>query len=354
LGATGVLTKERREMAFQNVAIFFLFAYPVVLSFNGFRMAPVLNSQRIQASDTYLTALPADRLPWSQSVEPSRHLTYMDILKAQLNIIRNLGLEEIGLEDDFAYITSQKKVARMSSMSFKGGNFRKVRLSYFDAGNSVQVLNSLWYPSYEFDSPLLGLDLISIGPGRVMCVCDFQPLYPTPEYSAIHIDALSSIRCKYPDLHGTLSGKIYDDTSFFSKQMLFGRFTDESKVNPVVAPALEEYLSAYVSAVTHAIPNKDPKAMAAVQERQRAYDAYSAAKDPAIGLFEAYFGKDWAHSFVHDFLFDLSGDDVEKPVPPAVHNFQLNKDGNVVIVPSANCQTKAASSPAPVREETSV
>jgi 15,16-dihydrobiliverdin:ferredoxin oxidoreductase len=255
----------------------------------------------------------------------------MAMLKAQLNNIRNLGLEEVGLEDKFSYVTSQKKVARMSSMCFQGGNFRKVRLSYFDAGNSVQVFNSLWYPSYEHDSPLLGLDLISIGPNRVMCVCDFQPLYPTPEYSAIHIDALSSIRNKYPDLHGTLSGKIYDDTSFFSKQMLFGRFTDELKVQSVVGPALEEYLGAYISAVSNSTPNKDPKAMAAVQERQRAYDSYSAAKDPAIGLFEAYFGKEWAHSFVHDFLFDLSGDDTKTAAPPAVHNFQLNKDGDVVI-----------------------
>jgi len=337
-----------------NVAIFQLFfAYPI-LSF-GYRSA------LIRAPNSLLTALPADQLPWSESVEPSRDLTYMDMLRKQLTIIREMGLQEIGLEDKFSYVTSEKKVARMSSMCFTGGNFRKVRLSYFDAGNSVQVFNSLWYPSLEYDSPLLGLDLISIGPSRVMCVCDFQPLYPTPDYSAVHIDALSSIRNKYPDLHGTLSGKIYDDTSFFSKQMLFGRFTDESKVKSVVGPALEEYLSAYVSAVTNAVPNKDPKAMAAVEERQRAYDSYSAAKDPAIGLFEAYFGKEWAHSFVHDFLFDLSADSIETAAPPAVHNFQLNKDGDVVIASSANRQTQTqTSSPsrvtttAPVRVDVSV
>ena len=89
---------------------------------------------------------------------------------------------------------------------------------------------------------MLGIDLISLGKGRILSVIDFQPLHPTGEYSAKYISPLSKIRQKYPDLQGTLSGKIYDDTSFFSKNMLFGRFTDESKLTSVVKPAFSEYL----------------------------------------------------------------------------------------------------------------
>eukprot|EP01041_Mallomonas_annulata_P000775 gene775-1487_t len=231
----------------------------------------------------------------------------------------------------------------MGNILFHDDQFRKVRLSYFDAGNAVQVFNSLWYPSYEYDLPLLGIDLISIGLSRILCVIDFQPLHPTSEYSQKYIEPLKSIRDKYPDLHGTMSGKYYDDTSFFSKQMLFGRFTDETKLNDVVLPAFIEYLQAYISQMSVAIPNKNPVAMAIVQERQRAYDIYSAAKDQVIGLFDAYFGKEWSSDFVHNFLFDLSRKNSNSNnvndnenynsifSKVNVHSFELNSDGEVII-----------------------
>jgi Ferredoxin-dependent bilin reductase len=84
-----------------------------------------------------------------------------------------------------------------------------------------------------------------------------QPLHPTEEYSSKYIDHMAPVRNKYPDLHGVLSGKIYDDTSFFSKQMLFGRFTDESKVAPVVLPAFKDYLSSYMDMVSGMTPGEN-------------------------------------------------------------------------------------------------
>jgi hypothetical protein len=110
--------------------------------------------------------------------------------------------------------------------------------------------------------------------------------------------------------------------------MLFGRWTDESKIIPVVTPAYEEYLKAYINLMNNAIPNKNSDAMKIVQGRQRAYDIYQAVKDPAIGLFDAYFGKEWSKSFVHDFLFDLSLDNTNPSTP--VHHFQLDTSGNVM------------------------
>ena len=248
------------------------------------------------------------------------------MFKAQLDLIRNMGMEEVVVEDRFACKCSEVKPARIGCMEFRGETFRKVRMTYFDGGDAVQVFNSLWYPSYELEAPLFGVDLISLGLNRILAVIDFQPLHPTPEYSAKYIDHLHAIRSKYPDLHGVLSGKIYDDTSFFSKQMLFGRFTDESKVMPVVLPAFQEYLLSYVSMVSSLSPNTDDSAKDLVRSRQRSYDEYSALKDPAVGLFDAYFGKEWSHDFVHQFLFCLSQPD--KIVAP-VHNFKLDANGNV-------------------------
>jgi hypothetical protein len=38
---------------------------------------------------------------------------------------------------------------------------------------------------------------------------------------------------------GTLSGKYYDDTQFFSPQMLFGRFTNNDRTMDTLFPAYE-------------------------------------------------------------------------------------------------------------------
>ena len=248
------------------------------------------------------------------------------MLQAQLDLIRSLGLEEVAVEEKFVCRTSATKPARIGNMEFRGDRFRKVRMTYFDGGDAVQVFNTLWYPSYVYDAPLFGVDLISLGLQRILAVIDFQPLHPTPDYSSKYIDHLHSIRSKYPDLHGVLSGKIYDDTSFFSKQVLFGRFTDESKIIPIVLPAFQEYLLDYVRTVSSLSPNHDENAKASVLARQRSYDEYSALKDPAVGLFDAYFGKEWSHDFVHQFLFCLSQEDSDvKPV----HNFKLDSSGHV-------------------------
>lgn len=270
-------------------------------------------------------------LPWKQSVQLERELVYMPMLEQQLNLIKKMGMEEVKVDEKFVYRKSDNKPAVIGNLCFKNDRFRSVRLTYFDAGDSCQVFNSLWYPSYEYDTPLFGVDLISLGKNRVLSVIDFQPLHPTSEYSARYIQPLGAIREKYFDLQGTLSGKFYDDTSFFSKNMLFGRFTDESKLKSVVLPAYSEYLHEYIKLMDKAVPNHDAKAVEVVKNRQVAYDVYSAAKDPAIGLFDAYFGKQWSSSFVSDFLFTLSktNDLGSTSANSPVHNFQLTNSGMI-------------------------
>lgn len=304
-----------------------------IVGVGGFSLNRVLSSQwRLGVATTmapYVTANldPASEraLPWGASLQSGRDLTYMPMLEDQIRAMLSIGMEEVAVADEFAFRKSEVKPARIGNMCFKGSIFRNVRMTYFDAGNNVQVYNSLWYPKYEYDLPLLGIDLISLGPNRVLSVVDFQPLHATEEYSNKYIDQLKPIRDKYPSLQGTLSGKIYDDTSFFSKQMLFGRYADESAVPTDVHPAFNDYVNEYIMLAKSATPNTDPAAMDVVKERQAAYDTYSAIKDPAVGLFDAYFGKEWSANFVHDFLFKHS----EKPgagVEPT-HKFSIPGQG---------------------------
>eukprot|EP01033_Poteriospumella_lacustris_P006703 gene6703-4834_t len=243
---------------------------------------------------------------WESSIAKGKALSYSSFFQHQHSLLQKLSFQKSPLDPDFSCRESRLRPARIGNLCFSGGKFRKVRMTYFDGGEAVQVFNTLWYPRYEYDLPLLGVDLISLGTQRVLSVMDFQPLFPSAEYSQNHIDFLRPIREKYPDLHGTMSGKIYDDISFFSSQMLYGRFTDESKLSSTVLPAFTEYLAAYLQHAEKVEANHDPQFLATVKARQAEYDAYSALKDPAVGLFDAYFGKEWSDRFVHEYLFSHS------------------------------------------------
>ena len=80
-------------------------------------------------------------------------------------------------------------------MSFAEGNtypqlalgdvpgFRRWRVTRLDASDSLQVLNSVAYPNYDLDHPLMGVDLLWFGARqKLVAVLDFQPLIQEPAY----------------------------------------------------------------------------------------------------------------------------------------------------------------------------
>lgn len=66
-----------------------------------------------------------------------------------------------------------------------------------------------------------------------------------------------------------------------------------------------EYLHGYVDLMSKAKPDYDKEKMAIVENRQAAYDQYSALKDPAVGLFDAYFGNEKNHMMKLDIEYDI-------------------------------------------------
>ena len=75
-------------------------------------------------------------------------------------------------------------------------------MTYFDGGQSLQVFNSLWYPTFDRpDAPLLGVDLLRFGPKKFLCIVDAQP--PQGRAHATHdTSTLDAIKRKYPVLEG--------------------------------------------------------------------------------------------------------------------------------------------------------
>jgi len=225
--------------------------------------------------------------------------------------------------NNFAYSENVLKQARIHNRCFASDDFRKIRMTYYDGGERCQVFNALWYPRHGSNLPVLGVDLLAFGSSkpntkkRYLAIVDFQPVdailegHPRPQYEQ---DIMAPIRKKYPSLHGKMTERFYDETQFFSHEMLFGRFDDDD--TDAVAqtfPAFTEYVKAYAELVEkEQQQHQDYDYLTlklleeAAKERQVAYDNYSADRDPAKKMFEGVFGKEWAEEFVHGFLFSLS------------------------------------------------
>merc|ERR1712146_749818 len=183
-----------------------------------------------------------DQMKHLQILEKEERKTTLDLDGQILDSI----VEEHNLPPHYVNKLSDKKAARVGSKCFAVKDmFRKIRMTYVDAGETLQVLNSVWYPEYQFDLPILGIDLLYFGKSKIITVIDFQPLSQKKEYTKKYIDPLKPIKEKYPLLQGKISNRYYEDTRWFSEGMLFSRMESEDDIMKVLFPAYKEYMSMY-------------------------------------------------------------------------------------------------------------
>lgn len=193
--------------------------------------------------------------------------------------------------------------ATIQSWCYECPEFRKIRYTYIDAGASAQIFNSVIYPSYEYELPLLGIDFLSFGQVKNLIVMDFQPLFQDQAYLEKYIQPLRSLHQKYPDLAQGLEMKFYDANQYFSKYLLFAK-TDPETVKTRVFEAFQDYLNLYWQLLANATPQTESAHIQRIVRAQKDYDQYSADRDPASGLFSSYFGHEWAERFLYGFLFE--------------------------------------------------
>lgn len=250
-------------------------------------------------------------MPWNDSIGESDYpdpLLYMPFWEWQIQHMKenltNLQADETSLSD-FGHNANDKKKARIVNQCYSSDEYRKIRMTYYDAGDNTQVFNSVWYPDPKYNLPVLGIDLLAFNRKKYLAIVDFQPLHGNEEdHATTYEDRLRPIKDQYESLKGRMSSKFYDETQFFSQQMLFARFEDESVVAKDLFPAFKRYVNLHNKLVKEVEP--DDGNQEAILDRQKEYDTYSAERDPATGLFAAMFGKEWADDFVFDFLFSLS------------------------------------------------
>ena len=259
----------------------------------------------------------AHGMPWSDTIGNSNQddpLLYMPFWEWQMDFmsdaLTNLRPIEHCTSDscvDFGLKVNEEKKARIVNHCYASDEYRKIRMTYYDNGDNTQVFNSVWYPDPSYNLPVLGIDLLAFNRKKYLAIVDFQPLHNEEDKHASTFEhLLQPIKDKYDSLKGRMSSKFYDETQFFSKQMLFARFEDDNVVGDDLLPAFQQYVKTHVDLLKSTEADTSLESQKFVLDRQKAYDTYSAERDPAAGLFAAMFGKDWAEDFIFDFLFSLS------------------------------------------------
>jgi len=184
--------------------------------------------------------------------------------------------------------------------------FRRWRVTRLDAGDSLQVLNSVAYPDFTNDQPLMGIDLLWFGSkGKLVAVLDFQPLIQDVTYLNSYYQGLKTIVSRFPDLHGIEAMRSFDPNRYFSPWLLFCRGGAE-QAQLSLPNAFTEFLDAYWELSSMAPLRNSIIDAQKVKTLQEDYDIYSAERDPAHGLFTSHFGKVWSDRFLHEFLFPAS------------------------------------------------
>ena len=97
--------------------------------------------------------------------------------------IQQRGGKAIDVPSGLEECQSKKGTSVIRSWLWEVPNFRRWRVTRLDAGDKLQVLNSVAYPDYSLDHPLMGVDLLWFGARqKLVAVLDFQPLVQDSNY----------------------------------------------------------------------------------------------------------------------------------------------------------------------------
>ena len=297
---------------------------PTLDAATRYNLEKTLKNVRFDKTVTLRQAEAKHGMPWKSSIDPKvqdEELLYMPFWEWQMDFMEE-NLTDLQVvpchngETDFSFNSNEKKKARIVNLCASSKEYRKIRMTYYDAGDNTQVFNAVWYPDPEYDLPILGIDILAFNRKKYLAIVDFQPIHDEEDdHAARYEHLLQPIKEQYDTLKGRMSSKFYDETQHFSQQMLFARFDDEEIISRDLFPAFQSYVKTHLDLIKST--ERRPQDVEMVLEAQKDYDTYSAERDPAAGLFSAMFGEKWSEDFIHDFLFSMS-EKTEGGPPPAM------------------------------------
>ena len=225
-----------------------------------------------------------------------------DILITNLEKINS---ERVKLPNDLEEYKNENSTYIIKNWLFKSSKFRKWRITKLDGGEKIQVFNTVSYPTFNSELPILGVDILWFGASqKLLAVLDYQPLIQDKNYLEQYCKSIQFIKKRYCEFDNTKMKKVYDSNRYFSPWVIIcrgGRVHIDKYLLKVFDIFLSEYLKMVYYHSENNFLNKEQ-----IEKQQIDYDLYSSQKDPAGKLFKSFFGEEWAKKFIKNYLFTLS------------------------------------------------
>ena len=229
-----------------------------------------------------------------------------DLLTELTKNILEHGGKKLIVPDEFCQRISTNGNYRLNSWLWDVPGFRRWRVTSLDAGDRLQVLNSVAYPHDQNDMPIMGIDLLWFGKKeKLVAILDFQPLVQEKEYFDRYFVGLKSLKKYFKEFNSEIKSNIYDPSKYFSPWALFckGGRLEAQKILPKV---FNSFIECYWLNLNLSKASENYIKSHEVSLLHKDYDKYSAEKDPAHSLFSGFFGKAWSERYMKEFLFPLS------------------------------------------------
>ena len=211
----------------------------------------------------------------------------------QLDIIKSLNLtQKINIDFSEKY-SNIRSGAYINNLYFTNSQFRKVRLTNFVTDDNRQMFTSIWYPSYEYDAPILSIDLVNfgkneLGKDRAMCIVNLIEIEKN-KYTQPFIE----IKQNYPELNER-NVEHLPYKKYLNDAMLYGHIYDLDKFQTIIPDALKEYFNIYLNTFQKTT-NTD-----FVKETHIEYNNFRAKMD--VGFMpKDFFDPEWYASMIQDY-----------------------------------------------------
>ena len=107
----------------------------------------------------------------------------VDFLKTNID---ELNGHEVQISSEFKEHHNADSKYIIKNWLFSSPEYRKWRITRLDGGKKIQVFNTVAYPNFESEVPILGADILWFGTSqKLLAILDYQPLIQEGNYHYI-------------------------------------------------------------------------------------------------------------------------------------------------------------------------
>ena len=206
-------------------------------------------------------------------------------------------MKQISVKSEFSNKTSNISNAILHNYYFENFEFRRVRLSYLIT-NETQMFNSVWYPSIEYDCPILSIDLINFEGNKSLCFLNLVNIYDNHDYLQKYEIPFLNIKKKYPELSENAGIHLLPFKNFLSKAMLYGHVYDSTKFNTTIPLVLDDYINKYTNMFI-----KKPVNKYVIRDKHRSYNDFRYNIENNNYVTKRYFDNNWYTRLLNEYYF---------------------------------------------------